>query len=323
VFAGFPRIADTFYRVEFRGHATGTHSVIFGTKSGTGIAATGSGGNTFVAGGSQPFNFVISDTNLDTAGMYGCIFNNSGNEEGTFLLNRSIGEVIGCQFSAMGQITIGSGAQFTRNGVADSVTAAAGLEQAAVNLGTTKPATNTFRFVTISGASRYGLRIEGTSTTGDSWNLEDVVVQNSTTADVLVDYPAQTGGNKVTINLLGTSALSSTTQVAVTGGIALADVVVASSVPVTIKCINAITGLPIQGVAVNLGTTGFGSNDIIDYVLTDVNGEVTTSYGGTTPQAVNGYAAKGSEEPTFKRAPISQTIGIAGLDAVIPMTPDD
>lgn len=280
-------VATDFYRVELRGHATGTHSRIIGTKSGTGIDATGSGGYTFVAGGAAPFHFISTDSNLDVAGMYGCIWNNAGHEDGTFEL--TTGEHIGHSFSGMGQLTLdcgATGATFTRCGLADSVTAATGLEQAAINLGTTKPATNAFRYVTVSGASRYGLRVEGTSTVGDEWDLDDIVVADSPTADVLVDYPAQTGGNKVTLNLLGTSALSSTTQIAVTGGIALADVVVASSVPITVTVLDHDSA-PYEGASVYIKLVSGDGGAVVLNAVTNASGVASASYTGSTPVTID------------------------------------
>ena len=258
VFEGFPNISKTFYTITFVGNATGTQSIIFGTKTGTGIDATGAGGNTFIAGGPEgPFNFVITDSNLDAAGLYGCIFNNQGDEDGT--LNMTVGEAIGNQFNGMGQITLNTGtgnAVFTRNGVTDSVTAATGVEEAAVNLGTTKPATNAFRFVTISGASRYSLRIEGT-TQNDTWDLNDIISASPGTKDILIDYPAQTGGNKLTINLNGTSSLEGDwatavgNAVEVTGGIALADVVIQQTAQVTFSQLKDNTEVRIYAAGTN------------------------------------------------------------------------
>ena len=98
---------------------------------------------------------------------------------------------------------------------------------------------------------------------------------------------------------------------------------VISSVTVTVKCVNAVTGANLEGVSVNLGTTGFGSNDVIDFALTNASGEVSVSFTGSTPQAVNGFAAQGTQIPTFKRAGITGTITSAGVLLVVPMASDD
>lgn len=100
-------------------------------------------------------------------------------------------------------------------------------------------------------------------------------------------------------------------------------VTIVASVTVTVKCVDSVTGANLQGVAVNLGTTGFGSNDVISFALTDVNGEVSVSYTGSTPQAVNGFAAKGTTTPTYKRAGITGSITSTGALLVVPMTSDD
>ena len=97
-------------------------------------------------------------------------------------------------------------------------------------------------------------------------------------------------------------------------------VTVNQSVTITLTCVEGATA--IQGVNVIVGTT-LGGVDVIDNLLTDVNGEVEVTYTGSTPQAVLGYAAKGSEVPTYKRADISFTIGASGATPVINMISDD
>ena len=163
-------------------------------------------------------------------------------------------------------------------------------------------------------------------TTPGTYNFQDIVFTgfggtpgtNSTPSSGANDAAIyNNSGGAVTINVNGSgnqpsvrNAASSTTTVAQT-------------VTVTIKCVDAVTGSAIQGVAVNLGTTGVGSNDLISFAVTDVNGEVSTSYGGSTPQAVNGYAAKGTAVPTYRRVSITGTITSSGLTQTVPMNSDD
>ena len=109
-------------------------------------------------------------------------------------------------------------------------------------------------------------------------------------------------GTAITVDVTGGNAPS------IRNG-AGATTTVNAGVPVTIKCIDE-NGVAIQDARVILGTSA-GDTSIINNVLTNASGEVTTTYSGTTPQAVEGYAAKGSEEPTYKRTPISGTI-VAG-----------
>ena len=61
-----------FNQVMFMG-GTGTNRVTFGSKVGTGTAAVGLGGNTFLAAGEVPFSFHAHSANIDTQ-IYGCTF---------------------------------------------------------------------------------------------------------------------------------------------------------------------------------------------------------------------------------------------------------
>ena len=95
---------------------------------------------------------------------------------------------------------------------------------------------------------------------------------------------------------------------------------IVQSVTVTITVINT-AGNPIQGAKVFLEETG--GTDIIPFDTTDVNGQVTVSYSGSTPQAVVGYVAKGTASPVYKRANINDTISATGLSATITMVSDE
>lgn len=124
-------------------------------------------------------------------------------------------------------------------------------------------------------------------------------------------------GGALTINISGGGSIPSVRN---SDG---SSTTIVSSVNFTVKCVDADTGSPIQGVAVNLGTSGFGSNDVISFALTDVNGEVTASFSGATPQTVNGYAAKGTQVPTYRRQQITATIPAGGGSTTVPMSSDD
>ena len=81
-------------------------------------------------------------------------------------------------------------------------------------------------------------------------------------------------------------------------------------------------GNPIQNAKVFLETTP-GGVDIISYGITDVNGEVSTTYGGTTPVDVTGFVRKGGWSPVYKSANINDTIGTTGLTATITLVSDE
>jgi len=66
-------VSATFHKVELVGSSGGVNTAIFGTKIGTGVAASGAGGNTFLSGGTVPFRVEAIDS-LITVGFYGCIF---------------------------------------------------------------------------------------------------------------------------------------------------------------------------------------------------------------------------------------------------------
>lgn len=81
-------------------------------------------------------------------------------------------------------------------------------------------------------------------------------------------------------------------------------------------------GNPIQGAKVFLETSPGGA-DIISFDETNASGQVSTTYAGSTPQAVVGYVAKGTASPVYKRANINDTIGASGLNAVITLVADE
>jgi hypothetical protein len=101
-----------------------------------------------------------------------------------------------------------------------------------------------------------------------------------------------------------------------------ATVNIEQSVPVTYTFVDDDTDSPIEGLNVTLGT-GPGLVDVIDNVLTNASGVVSVSYTGTTPDTVEGFGQKGSEEPVYKRRAIGGTIAAGtGLVATVRMTPD-
>jgi len=277
-------VANDLYRFTFEGNATGTNSFDVGTKSGTGKTATGVGGNTVIAT-QAPFSFDVTDANFDEPYFYGWVFKNSGHTSGTHNITAANAEYVSCLFDSNSKITIANSPLYVNNTIADSVVAST---EAAIDLGTSKPSANTFANIIQSGCNAHGLRISGTSTTGDTWDLDNIAMSSNTTADILVDYPAQTSG-KVTINLNNGSAANSTTQVAVTGGIALIDVDLVQSVSVTVTVLDEDTDLPINLAHVQIYLTSDYSTVVLSGA-TNASGIITGSYGGTTPAGITGWA---------------------------------
>ena len=95
---------------------------------------------------------------------------------------------------------------------------------------------------------------------------------------------------------------------------------VLTSVPVTVTCLDT-SGAPIENALVLLRTA---SETVIDKVLTNASGVVTTNYTGGLPATIIGSRArKGSSSPFYKTAPIVGTITSAGFDVTLTMLDDE
>lgn len=110
----------------------------------------------------------------------------------------------------------------------------------------------------------------------------------------------------------------------VTGSISGAGTVnIIQSVPIFVKCIDSITKANVPGVNITLGT-GPGLVDVVDNLITDINGEVSTTYAGSTPDTAEGFAAKGSEVPTYVRQAITGPIASGtGFSLTVSLESDD
>lgn len=96
---------------------------------------------------------------------------------------------------------------------------------------------------------------------------------------------------------------------------------IVQTVSVTITVVDE-AGDPIEGAKVFLEEDP-GGTDVISYDITDLNGEVTTTYSGSTPQAVTGFVRKTQASPVYKSVPINDTIGSTGLSATVTMVADE
>jgi hypothetical protein len=95
-------------------------------------------------------------------------------------------------------------------------------------------------------------------------------------------------------------------------------------VTITITVVDT-SGDPIQNARVLLEESP-GGTDIIDGVtdsLTDVNGQVTTTYNYSSDQAVTGWARKSSSSPFYQQGPISGTITTNGLSYTAILVSDE
>lgn len=107
-------------------------------------------------------------------------------------------------------------------------------------------------------------------------------------------------GQPITVNLLGTATIATNNDPV--------DITIVNAKSVTIRALDFNTGLPIQFARVYLKEVG-GADIIPPGTLTDINGEVTVTYNLVgVEQDVEGFVAKGTESPTYKRAPLGGTI---------------
>jgi hypothetical protein len=99
---------------------------------------------------------------------------------------------------------------------------------------------------------------------------------------------------------------------------------IANTVTITVTCVT-LDGTPIQNARVLLEEYP-GGTDIIDGVtdsLTDVNGQVTTTYNYSSDQAVTGWVRKSSSSPYYQQGTISGTITSNGLSVTVVLVADE
>lgn len=153
-------------------------------------------------------------------------------------------------------------------------------------------------------------------TTAGTYSLDDINFVGYNVANGNADSTIRNeSGGAVTINASGVSG-----NLTYQNG-AGSTTTINQTVNVTVTVIDANTGSPIEDASVILGTTA-GGTDVIDNLRTNASGVVSVSYAGSTPQAVQGFAAKGTIAPVYARQPISGTIGANGLSVTVPMAPD-
>lgn len=160
--------------------------------------------------------------------------------------------------------------------------------------------------------------------TPGTYNLQDILFTgyggtpgtNSTPSSGAADAAIyNSSGGAVTINVNGSGNQPSVRNAAGS------TTTVNQTVTVTITVVDT-AGSPIQGAKVFLETTP-GGTDIFTYGITNASGQVSTSYGGSTPQAVVGVVRKGTASPVYKSSPITATITSSGLAQTITMVLDE
>jgi len=182
-------VSATLYTMTFIG-GTGHNEFTLGQKIGSGVTATGVGGNTILAAGEAPFLMDSSDEDI-AVNLFGSSFLNAAVSGGTIKLESASTEVLTCLFSGCGAITVRNGA-ILRGG---STIAASAEVTGGLDFGATDPAVDTVRDLNVVN-NTVGILLEGTVDT--TYNLRNIKFGGNTN-DVRVDFDAP---DTVTINIL-------------------------------------------------------------------------------------------------------------------------
>lgn len=283
------------------------------------ISATGSGCDCVISGSvirgpsaddSTRVYFDFSDTN------HTLTFTNNLIVNGGTLQFASGQTVTGNTFDDCLQITHG-GATFNNN-IVQGYEGTAGTAAIYYNIAT-DPGGEIDGLTAIKGTAATHV-IELGPNTPTSIALTDWTVSGYNTSNEQNDSVIyNNSGKSITVNVSGASG-----TISYRNGTD-ASTTISQSVPVTVTAVT-VSGAPVQGARVFLETTP-GGVDIFDgsdgTSLTDSNGEVSTSYGGSTPVNVIGRVRKSSSSPYYRTADIINSISGNGLDATVVMISDE
>ncbi len=297
---------DGFYGLSALGNSGGTTNIDFGLKSGTGDDATGSQGGVIAAASNGARWFLdMDDPNVDAVNFYGSQFIHGGVFElddpavsciSTIYLDCSSAEVHNSEQLRCKVISAATadGVAFMRTDDINDIKYCefAFSDGHAIELDAATP----------TAQSNVGNLFSGYTNTVNSTDAAilnsaagALTITNSAGANLATDSYRNTGGGSVSI---------------------------VAGVPITLTFLDDDTGSPIEGVSVILGTAP-GLVDMIDNELSNASGIVSVTYTGTVPDESEGFAAKGSEAPAYKRRAIGGTVAAStGLVATIRMTPD-
>lgn len=205
-----------------------------------------------------------------------------------------------------------------------------------VNCGQVNPSTCTITNLTFLGSSdANGALLGNRNLTGHSFTSDGtghaIYITSTGTYDytdlTYSGYASTDGstGNEVIYNNSGgavTINVSGGNTPTVRNGTG-ASTTVNSSVPIKVTTVTS-TGTAVSGVRVYLETTEATPTVILDGSgTTDVNGEISTTYSGATPQGVTGNARKSTTSPLYKAASVVGSIGTSGLDSTVVMISDE
>lgn len=294
-----------FYNLEVIG-GSGTQSFEMGIKTGTGDDATGSQGCIVSAEATgDRWDFVADDGNVDACNLYGCQFIHGGE----FQFDSAAVSVIGSTYLD-GSLAEVHNSEQLRNSIVDANTADGVAFMRTDDI-------NDIKFCVFEFSDGHAIELDAATPTAQS-NVGNLFAgytntEDSTDAAIL----NSAAGNLTVTNSLGSNL--ATNSFRNTGG---GDVTIVAGVPVTLTFLDDETGSPIEGLNVILGT-GPGLVDVIDNILTDSSGQVDVTYTGSVPDAVEGFARKGTEEPVYVARAIGGTVAAStGLVATIRMSPD-
>ena len=300
-------IPDGFYGLSALGNSGGTTNVTLGSKTGTGDDATGSQGLTIAAASNgKRWAMDFDDPNLDGINFYGCSFQHGD----TFQLDDAAVEAISTLYIDCTQAIVQDSLQL-RNTVVAPANGDGVAFMVTDNLLDIR--FTTFNFLdghaveitaqTVNPQENRGNLYNGgfSTTTGST----DAAIYNNSGSGLLTINNTNDTNLNVNSYRNGTSATTS----------------IQNSVTVLIT-VQDTTGTPIQNAKVFLEEDP-GGTDVISYGVTDASGQVSTTFSGSTPQAVVGYVSKGTSSPVYKRANINDTIGTGGLSATITLVSDE
>lgn len=297
---------DGFYGLSALGNSGGTTNVDFGLKTGTGDDATGAQGGVIAADSAAArWDMDFNDPNVDAVNFYGATLIHGGDflldDPAVSCISTTYLDGLSAEVHNSEQLRCkvidaasGDGVAYMRtDDMADIVFCEFQFSDGhAIELDAATPTAQTNKGNLFSG---YTNSVDSTDAAIHNSAAGALAITNSNGSDLATNSYRNTGGGSVTIT---------------------------AGVPITLTFLDDETGNPIEGLSVVFGT-GPGLVDMIDNVLTDVNGEVDVTYTGSVPDEGEGFGAKGTQDPVYVRRAISGTVAAStGLVATIRMTPD-
>lgn len=296
-------VPDGFYGFSIVA-GTGQNDVTWGIKSGTGDTATGAQGFVVTTGGPRWF-IDFDDANIDALGLYGCSLIGGGD----FLMGVSTVDVVSTVY-----IDCTSAAVHNSNQLRNTIVAA--NTATGVAFMTTDDLADII-FCAFAFSVGHAIELDAATPTAQT-NKGNTFSGYTNSVDSLSAAILNSAAGALTITNSDGANLETSSYRNTGGG----SVSVVAGVTITLTFLDDDTGSVIEGLSVVLGTAP-GLVDVIDNLLTNASGVVTTSYTGSVPDVVEGFGAKGSEEITYKRRAIGGTVAAGtGLAATIRMTPD-